>query len=109
MLVLVRFIGVLRLIINRWGKKQDHGEVRAQFHMKTRVFNSSKSFFDVSKLRDPACKDLYSSNLSANLASVPFTGVDEDHNGKWLRLKKAIVDVATESIRYYSTVQYYST
>ena len=85
--------------INRWGKKQDHGEVRAQFHMKTRVFNSSKSFFDVSKLRDPACKDLYSSNLSANLASVPFTGVDEDHNGKWLRLKKAIVDVATESLK----------
>ena len=88
---------VLQLIDG--GEKQDHGEVRTQFCMKTRVFNSSKSFFDASKLKISACKDIYSLKLSTNLASVPFTGIEEDHNGKWLRLNKAIVDVATKSLK----------
>ena len=59
---------------------------------------SSNSYYDVSKLSDSKCN--YSSKMAERLtSSSPFTSIELDHNGQWLRLKKVIVDVATECLK----------
>ena len=82
----------------RWGKKQDHGSVIAHFKVRTRVFKDCHRF-DVSKLKNEKELDLYSASVAKGIADSISSGIQEDHNGRWIKLKNTIIKSATEILK----------
>ena len=79
-----------------YGYKYDHGTVKANFKVKTRAFNTNRTF-NVRLLSDPVYRESYQRQLKTKLTedvSIPL-----DTNGRWLRLKQAAYESATQCLK----------
>jgi exonuclease III len=85
-----------RSIFSR-GHPSDHASLRATLQLTCRVFKDRRAF-DLHKLTVPVVLEKYQAAVKSYLSTAIPSTILEDSQGRWLRLKPAILEAAAASL-----------